>query len=102
MTIGTRFNVGIDPQNLTANVTLSDGLNVIDVSRENSSWSVVVDSKAGISLDSGKITGIQEIRRELGPQITGYLVDLSKNNPELALEYVKAVRYYWKYRSEKK
>ena len=33
-TLGTRVNLGIDPQNATANASYTDGLNVIDVSRE--------------------------------------------------------------------
>ena len=33
-TLGTRINLGIDPQNATANASYTDGLNVIDVSRE--------------------------------------------------------------------
>ena len=30
-TLGTRVNLGIDPQNATANASYTDGLNVIDV-----------------------------------------------------------------------
>ena len=43
-TLGTRVNLGIDPQNATANASYTDGLNVVDVSRENASWDVEIDA----------------------------------------------------------
>ena len=97
ITVGTRVNAGLDPQNATANISYSDGLNVVDVSRENSTWQLEVDGDAGLSYDeqSGSVKGVRKIRRSIGPQITGYLVDLSERNPEAALEYVKAMRAYW-------
>ena len=101
-TVGTRVNLGIDPQNVTANVSYTDGLNVVDVSRENSSWDLEIDSDNGVKIESstGNIQGIKRIRRDVGPQITGYLVDLSKSNPALAASYVEAVKYYWMYRAD--
>ena len=36
-TLGTRVNLGIDPQNATANLSYTDGLNVVDVSRMSKS-----------------------------------------------------------------
>lgn len=100
-TVGTRVNLGLDPQNATANFSYTDGLNVIDVSRENSSWDLEIDADGGISVDAsaGMIKGVKRIRRDVGPQITGYLIDLAKNDPELAKEYVKAIRYYWQSRA---
>ena len=98
-TVGTRMNFGIDPQNATANISYTDGLNVVDVSRENSSWDLEIDADNGVSVDtsSGTIKGVKRIRREVGPQITGYLVDLAEYDPEMAKSYVEAVKYYWRY-----
>jgi len=99
-TVGTRLNAGLDPQNATANVSYVDGLNVVDVSRENSSWDLEIDSENGVSIENGKVNGVKRIRREVGPQITGYLVDLIDKNPALAADYVKAMKSYWEYRAK--
>ena len=103
-TVGTRINFGLDPQNVTANVSYTDGLNVVDISRENSSWDLWIDSDNGVSVDtsSGAITGVKRIRRNVVPQITGYLVDLAESDPEMAKNYVESLKYYWKYRAEQK
>lgn len=99
-TLGTRVNLGIDPQNATANASYTDGLNVIDVSRENASWDIEVDADNGVSVDgsTGSIKGVKRLRREVGPQITGYLVDLADKDPEMAKAYVEAMKLYWQYR----
>lgn len=99
-TLGTRVNLGLDPQNATANASYTDGLNVIDVSRENASWSIEIDADNGVSVDTstGNIKGVKRINREVGPQITGYLVDLSENSPEAAASYIEAMKLYWQYR----
>jgi hypothetical protein len=99
--IGTRFNAGLDPQNATANISYIDGLNVVDVSRENSSWDIHIDADNGVSYDSktGTIKGVKRLRREIGPQITGRLVELAEKDPEMARMYVEAVRNYWQYRN---
>ncbi len=101
-TIGTRINAGVDPQNVTANISYTDGLNVVDISRENSSWDLEIDSNNGVSVDgsNGTIKGIKRIRRDVGPQITGYLVDLAEKNPEMAKNYVESMKYFWKFRAE--
>lgn len=101
-TIGTRVNAGLDPQNATANLSYTDGLNVVDVSRENSSWDIEIDSENGVSVDSssGAVKGVKRLRREVGPQITGYLVDLAKKEPEMAKTYMTAMQLYWQYRLE--
>lgn len=90
-TIGTRTQAGIDPQNMTANISHTDGLNVIDVSRENSEWEIEINDETGVTVDkkTGNIKGIKKIRRKVGPQVTGYLVDLAKENPELAKWYLE-------------
>ena len=99
-TIGTRANIGFDPQNATANISYTDGLNVIDVSRENSSWDLSIDADNGVSVDSasGAIKGVKRIRRDVGPQITGYLVDLAEKNPDMAANYFESMKLYWQYR----
>jgi hypothetical protein len=101
-TIGTRVNAGLDPQNATANLSYTDGLNVVDVSRENSSWEIQVDADNGVSVDAktGTIKGIKRLRREIGPQITGRLVELAAKDPEMARMYVEAVKNYWEYRKK--
>lgn len=103
-TIGTRVNAGFDPQNATVNLSYQDGLNVVDVSRENSGWDIQVDADNGVSYDSktGTIKGIKRLRREVGPQITGRLVELAEKDPEMARLYVEAVRNYWQYRNGSK
>jgi len=103
-TIGTRVNAGIDPQNATANISYTDGLNVVDVSRENSSWDIQVDADNGVSYDTktGAIKGVKRLKREIGPQITGRLVELAAKDPEMARMYVEAVRNYWQYRNGSK
>lgn len=99
-TLGTRINAGLDPQNATANLSYTDGLNVVDVSRENASWDVEIDADNGVSVDdsTGNIKGVKRLRRDVGPQITGYLVDLSENSPEAAASYIEVMKLYWQYR----
>ena len=103
-TIGTRVNFGLDPQNATANISYTDGLNAVDVSRENSSWDIEIDADNGVALDgqTGTIKGVKRIRRSVGPQITGYLVDLADKDPEMAKLYVESIKYYWKYKAGQK
>lgn len=103
-TIGTRVNAGFDPQNATANISYTDGLNVVDVSRENSSWDIQVDADNGVSIDTktGAVKGVKRLKREIGPQITGRLVELAEKDPEMAKMYVEAMRNYWQYRNGSK
>ena len=102
-TLGTRVNLGIDPQNATANASYTDGLNVVDVSRENASWDIEIDADNGVSVDdsTGTVKGVKRLRRDVGPQITGYLVDLSEKSPEAAAAYIETMKLYWQYRLEK-
>lgn len=102
-TLGTRINAGLDPQNATANLSYTDGLNVVDVSRENASWDIEIDADNGVSVDdsTGTVKGVKRLRRDVGPQITGYLVDLSENSPEAAASYIETMKLYWQYRLEK-
>lgn len=102
-TLGDSFNVGIDPQNFGANIHLTSGLNVMEISRQNASWSVKIDQKTGIIYDkeTGSIRGIKQLSRTIGPQVTGYLVDFAKQNPQLAVKYFDALKAYWKYQQTK-
>ena len=96
---GFSAKVGIDSQNnYMPTVSIIDGLQISDISRENSGWIVEVDSTTGISISKdGTIKGVKSFRRFIGPQMNGYLVDLSKNDPQLAIEYIKASQYFWQY-----
>ena len=69
-----------------------DGIYILDVSRENSSWEMEIDDQGGIQYDAehGTIKGVKKIRREIGPQVSGYLVDLAKKAPEVAQAWVEA------------
>lgn len=98
--LGDRTNIGIDPQNMTANISHESGMHVMDISRENSSWRIYTDSKINVDSTTGEVTGIRMIEREVGPQITGYLVDLAKENPELAKIYLESLKKYWEYKAE--
>lgn len=95
---GEEAYMGFKPENMSASISYRDGLAVADVSRENSAWDITVDSDTGLSLDktTGSVKGIKRIKREVGPQITGYLVDLAKADPESARNYLKATEAYWK------
>lgn len=97
LTWGTKATVGINPQTFTANVSYIDGFSLLDLARENSGWEIEIDSENGISFDkkTGKLTGVKKVRRFIGPQMTGYLVDLAKKDREFAIEYIRAVTAYW-------
>lgn len=89
-TMGTRTNVGFDPGQLSANISWSDGLNIVDVPRENSSFEIEVDESVGLTFDkaTNTIKGIRKITRKTGIQITGYLVELADISPEAAIAYI--------------
>ena len=48
------------------------------------------------------IKGVKRVLRSVGPQITGYLVDLADKDPEMAKLYVESIKYYWKYKAGQK
>lgn len=102
LSMGKKLSIGIDPQTYTVNAQYMDGLALGDVSRENSSWELSVDDTAGVSYDSktGTLKGVKHIKRELGPQITGYLRDLAEKDPESARTYLKATEKYWDAKAE--
>jgi hypothetical protein len=99
LTLGTRAHIGIDPQNVTAAITYSDGLNISDISRENSAWVVVVNEETGVAIGKdGTVKGVKSIYRVVGPQMNGYLVDLAKTDPALAKKYAEAMKAFWEAR----
>ena len=99
--MGTMAKVGLDSQNAIPTITYVDGFQATDISRENSGWVVEIDATSGITTDKqGNVKGIRSIKRYIGPQITGNLVDLSKTNPELAASYVKAVENFWAFQNK--
>lgn len=100
--MGKKGSIGVDPQTFTVNAQYMDGLSLGDVSRENSSWELSIDDNAGINYDAktGTITGVKYIKRELGPQISGYLTELAEKDPESARAYMKATAKYWEAKAE--
>lgn len=90
ITVGKRANWGFDPAQMAANVSFTDGLNIIDIPRENSSIEIEVDEALGIQWDpaTNSMRGVKKITRKTGVQITGYLVDLAKLAPNAAEAYI--------------
>lgn len=74
-------------------LSVAEGLLINDIPRENTSFEVELDSEAGVSYDpaTGTVKGVKKVTRHVGPQITGYLVDLAKVAPDAALEYLKGI-----------
>lgn len=68
-----------------------NGIAIVDCSRENSEWELEVDDETGIVIDkeSNSIKGIKRIKRKIGMQISGYLVDMAKVDAKAAEAYVK-------------
>lgn len=94
--LGQSFKAGFDSQNAIPSITYIDGFMATDISRENSGWELEIDAATGISMDkNGAVKGIKKIKRFVGPQFNGYLVDLAKENPELAKAYLEAIKSFW-------
>lgn len=90
-TMGKRTNIGFDPASMSANISWTDGLNIIDIPRENSSFSIEVEEGMGLKFDpvTNTIQGVKKITRRTGVQVSGYLVELAESNPELAAKYLE-------------
>lgn len=71
-------------------ISYINGVYILDVSRENSSWELEVNDETGIQVDAeaGAIKGIKKIKRTIGKQISGNLVDLAKVDTEAAESWV--------------
>ena len=86
-TIGKQFKIGTTEY---GEISYINGLAIVDCSRENSSWELEIDDEDGITFDkaTNTIKGVRKIRRIIGKQVTGYLVDLAKVDKCIANEYV--------------
>ena len=88
---GTYANLGLSPKTYDIGVQYFDGEFISVGSRENSSVEITY-KKDQSTLDfknaKSETAGIDKIKYTIGPQITGYLVDLVKENPELATKYI--------------
>ena len=84
---GKVFKIG----NMEYELLYVNGVGIIDYSRENSSWELEIDDEDGLSYDvsTHTIKGIKKVKRTIGTQITGYLVDLAKADAGAAEEYLK-------------
>lgn len=76
--------------NMECELLYVNGIAVIDYSRENSSWEMEIDDEDGLSYDpdTNTVKGIKKVKRTIGTQITGYLVDLAEKDPTAAEEYL--------------
>ena len=76
--------------NMECELLYVNGIGIIDYSRENSSWEMEIDDEDGLSYDAETktIKGIKKVKRTIGTQITGYLVDLAKADADAAEAYV--------------
>ena len=95
---GFEAKAGMDVHNnYTPVISVTDGLRIADISRENSFWIVEIDSVSGITIGKdGTIKGVKSFRRFVGPQVNGYSVKLAETNPTLAAEYAKAMQEFWR------
>ena len=75
-------------------ISYINGIYILDVSRENSSWEMEIDDEDGIQYDTstGTIKGVKRITRRIGDQCTGYLKDLTKVSPEVAQTWVERTK----------
>ena len=89
---GTYANLGLSPKTYDIGVQYFDGEFISVGSRENSSVEITYKKdKNTLDFENAKSekAGIEKIKYTIGPQITGYLVDLVKENPELAAKYLE-------------
>ena len=88
---GTYTNVGFSPKTYDVGIQYYDGESISVGSRENTL--VEIDYKkdnTDVNLKDKNLTisRISKVKYSVGAQITGYLVDLAKENPELATKYI--------------
>lgn len=83
--VGKVFRVGAADYGLT----YVNGLMVINGGRENTESVVETTDEDGFTgAPTQDAKGVRLIRYRTGPQITGYLVDLSKKSPDAVISYV--------------
>lgn len=88
---GIYTNIGFSPKTYDIGVQYFDGEFISVGSRENSSVEITYKKdKNTLDFENAKSekAGVEKIKYTIGPQITGYLVDLAKENPELATKYI--------------
>lgn len=71
------------------NITFVRGTLMVTLGRENVETVFETNNGDSVGNPSGSFRGLTTARFRTGPQITGYLKDLAKRNPEAAMEYVK-------------
>lgn len=91
LSMGKRFQAGTTPGSADFGLSYTDGLAVLDVPRENSSWEMEINDATGLQWDAttSALKGVKKITRKTGIQITGYLIDLAKRSPEAAKAYIE-------------
>jgi len=83
---GKVFKIGTE----TAGILYVNGLTAINGTRENSESIIEAGDDDGLSgAPTIDAKTVRTIRFRTGPQLTGYLVDLSKKSPDAAAAYVK-------------
>lgn len=72
-------------------LTYVNGTVVSDMSRENTKLNADIEDYDTLAQAENEqsLTGSVKVNYEIGKQITGYLVDLSKKAPEAVEEYLK-------------
>lgn len=87
---GDYWNIGVDPNTYSGGIQRFNGEMLLIGSKENTSVEVSMESddagEAGITTGSAglKQKRISGLKYSTGIQVNGYMVDLAKNNPELA------------------
>jgi len=86
-TFGKKIHIGTVEY---GEISYLDGIAIVDVSRENSSWTIEINDETGIVLDKANNTvkGIKKISRTIGKQVTGYAVDLAEVDSKAAEEWL--------------
>lgn len=83
---GKVFKIGTE----TAGILYVNGLTAINGTRENSESIIEAGDDDGLSgAPTIDAKTVRTIRFRTGPQLTGYLVDLAKKDPDAATAYVK-------------
>lgn len=97
--VGNSFSIGGGEY---GSIRYADGLFANFVTKDGILFRADIDSTTGFSYDPKANTykGIKSITYEIAPQITGYAVDLGKENPEAAKAYYEALGKYYEYRGK--
>lgn len=86
-TIGKQLKIGNAEY---GEISYINGIAIVDLSRENSGWEMEIDEEDGLQYDSktGTVKGVKKIKRNIGKQITGYLVDLAETDSKAVEKYL--------------